>query len=158
MRILIAIMLSLGCAAAVEVGDNLSELAVPLRSGASTVSAFAGKVVYLDVWATWCVPCRESLPWMDGLQARLKERGLEVIAVSIDKDAANLNRFLSKHPVSITIGHDAEAAIAKQLGVTTMPTAVVIDRAGKVHAVHAGFERGGADAVEAQIIALLETP
>lgn len=140
---------------AVEPGTDLNDLALPLRSGATTVKAYAGKVVYLDLWATWCAPCHRSLPFMDDLQKRLGARGLAVVAVSIDQEAAPLDAFLARQPLGLAIAHDPQGLIPRRLAATAMPTAVLIDRAGIVRHVHGGFRSDDAATLEAEVVRLL---
>jgi peroxiredoxin len=141
---------------AVEVGTDLSSLALPLRDGPSTVAAYKGKVLLLDLWATWCAPCHKSLPWMNTLPARFRERGLEVVAVSIDESAEKLTAFLERMPLQMTVGHDPSAAIAKTLAPPAMPTTLLIDRSGVVRVVHGGFRPGDDALLEGSIQALLD--
>lgn len=151
----VALFLALGLSAA-EVGQDLSKLALPLQSGPSSVEAFRGQVVYLDVWATWCPPCQKSMPWMAEMQRRLGDRGLRVIAVSIDQKADKLAAFLDQQKPGILIGHDPAADIAKTLAVKAMPTAFLIDRKGRLRSIHLGFHPADVAALESQIDQLLK--
>lgn len=154
-RALLAILATTTFAVAVEPGANLNELALPLRSGAITVKPYAGKVVYLDIWASWCGPCRQSMPFMASLQQRFGARGLEVVAVSIDTETAALDAFLAKHHPGVTIGHDPEGVLPRTLAVEGMPTALLIDRTGVVRRIHGGFRADDAAALEAEVERLL---
>lgn len=147
--------ITLGLAGA-EVGQDLGKLALPLRSEPSRIEAFRGKVIYLDVWATWCPPCHKCMSWMTDVQKRLGDRGLRVIAISIDQKADNLAAFIDLHKPGILLGHDPAAEIAKSLSVKAMPTAFLIDRKGKLRAVHQGFRSADAPELEAQIEELLK--
>ncbi len=147
--------ITLGLAGA-EVGQDLSQLALPLRPEPSRVESFRGKVLYLDVWATWCPPCHKSMAWMTDVQKRLGDRGLTVIAISIDQKAGNLTAFIELHKPGIILGHDPAADIAKSLNVKAMPTAFLIDRKGRLRAVHQGFRSADAPELEAQIEELLK--
>lgn len=147
--------LSLGLAAA-EVGQDLSKLPLPLRTGPSSVEGFRGQVIYLDVWATWCPPCQKSMPWMTSVQQRLGNRGFKVIAISIDQKVEKLEAFLEQHKPGILIGHDPAADLAKTLAVKAMPTAFLIDRKGRLRSIHLGFRPAEAQELEAEIEALLK--
>lgn len=127
----------------------------PLR-GRETLklSAFRGKVVLLDFWASWCVPCQEELPLLDDMAGRLSSKGVEFIGVSIDEEKSDAERFLEqKKSWSLKLGHDPEQAGAKLFNPPKMPTSYVIDRQGVVKHVNAGFERDDVEKVEAQLIA-----
>lgn len=143
------------CLAGVEPGADLSALALPLRSGLTTLSAYAGKVVYLDIWASWCGPCRQSMPFLDDLHKRLGARGLAVVAVSIDSSTAPLDAFLERHKPGFAIGHDPEGRLPRALAVEAMPTAVLIDRSGVARLVHDGFRSEDAAMLEAEVVRLL---
>ncbi len=81
-------------------GDPAPECAASTFDNARTirVADYKGKVVYLDFWASWCPPCRESFPFMNELQRELGEKGLQIMAVSVDKVAADAQRFLARAP------------------------------------------------------------
>jgi thiol-disulfide isomerase/thioredoxin len=139
-----------------DVGQDLGRLTLPLHSGPCTVETFRGNVVYLDVWATWCPPCQKSMPWMAELQRRNGDKGLKVVAISIDQKADKVAAFLDRCKPGILIGHDPAADIAKTLAVKAMPTAFLIDRKGRLRSVHLGFRPTDAPGLEAEIDALLK--
>lgn len=116
---------------------------------------FRGKVVYLDFWASWCGPCRQSLPWMERLRRDLRPLGLEVIAVNVDEDPAEARRFLKRYPVSFPVIGDARGAIATRYDVRDMPSSYLIDRKGVVRHVHRGFNRDDTAGLRARVEALL---
>jgi cytochrome c biogenesis protein CcmG, thiol:disulfide interchange protein DsbE len=103
------------------------------------LSAYKGKVVYLDFWASWCIPCRLSFPWMAQLQQTYATRGLVVVAVDVDKDRAKADAFLQAMPPQFRIVFDPKGSIAQQYDFKDMPTTVLIGRDGKVHFIHSGF-------------------
>jgi cytochrome c biogenesis protein CcmG/thiol:disulfide interchange protein DsbE len=103
------------------------------------LSAYKGKVVYLDFWASWCAPCRLSFPWMAQLQQMYGPSGLVVVAVDVDKDRAKADEFLHQMPPSFRIVYDPNGSIARQYDFHDMPTTVLIGRDEKVHFVHGGF-------------------
>lgn len=127
----------------------------PLRGGeALKLSAFRGKVVLLDFWASWCLPCKEELPLLNDMAGRLSSKGIEFIGVSIDEEKGDAERFLEqKKNWSLKLGHDPEQVGAKLFNPPKMPTSYVIDRQGVVRHVNAGFERDDVEKVEAQLIA-----
>lgn len=99
-----------------------------------------GNVVLLDVWASWCEPCRDSLPLYDDMQKEYGPRGLRVYALNIDADSSQIRKFLQTTKVSVPVLLDPNAAIAeKVLKVNVMPTTFLIDRKGVVRATHEGF-------------------
>ena len=103
------------------------------------LSAYKGKVVYLDFWASWCVPCRLSFPWMNELQQTYGGKGLVVIGVDVDRDRSQADAFLKQAPPNFHIVYDPAGHIASQYNFKDMPTTVLIGRDGKSHFVHDGF-------------------
>lgn len=115
------------------------------------------KVVVVDFWASWCTPCRAAFPVLDEIQGELGPKGLQIIAVSVDQNRAAMDTFLKKRPVGFAVLRDARASLVKAVNVSTMPTTFVLDGAGVVRFVHAGFHGDQTrDALRAQIQALLE--
>jgi thiol-disulfide isomerase/thioredoxin len=96
-----------------------------------------GRVVLLDFWATWCEPCKLSLPFYARMQREL--RGLEVVAASTDEADEDVRKFLAKTPLPFTIARDPAGRVAEEMGVELMPTTLLLDRAGKVRFRHVGF-------------------
>src|SRR3954468_19373275 len=86
-----------------------------------------GRVVLLDFWATWCEPCRESLPFYADLQRDLGSQGLTVVAMSIDADDQPVREYF-KTPAPFLVLRDPEGSVAERMGVSTMPTSFLIDR------------------------------
>jgi thiol-disulfide isomerase/thioredoxin len=83
--------------------------------------AYRGKVVYLDFWASWCGPCRESFPWLAGLLRERASQDLVVIGVNVDKDRALAERFLGETPAAFSIVYDPEGEIASAYKVAGRP-------------------------------------
>ena len=132
----------------------------PRASAAGTgdlldLTAFKGQVVYLDFWASWCAPCQESFPWMNRLQGELGSDGLIVIAVNVDHQRADAERFLREHPAQFRIVYDPDGLLPEKFGVRGMPTSFLIDRNGRVQSRHEGFQLRDRDALRQQIRALV---
>jgi peroxiredoxin len=104
------------------------------------LSDYRGKVVLLDFWATWCGPCRIEIPWFTDMQRKNKDRGFEVLGVSMDDEGWEVVKpFLADLKVNyrVVIGNDATATLYG--GVDALPTTFLIDRSGKIAAVHVGL-------------------
>lgn len=158
---------ALGCAKAVPdaaFSDAPLELALPSYPDKSpfTLQSRRGRVVLLDVWATWCGPCRESLPQYQALVATLGSKGLDVYTINVDGDAAvpkEIPKFIAETKLSLPILLDTDAKLSEALlKVKVMPTAFLIDRKGRVRHVHEGFEHDTFAPVKAQLEALLAEP
>lgn len=113
------------------------------------------KVVYVDFWASWCVPCRHSLPLIQTWYDKYHERGLEVVAVNVDKDHAAALKFLENNQVSYPIVFDSTGALAKLYGLEVMPTSFVYGRDGRLESEKYGFRLEEADSLTAAIVRLL---
>ncbi len=140
MRATILVLLA-GCATAPR-GPSLDSLTfdLPDLEGRSiTLAAYSGKVVLVDIWATWCVPCAESFPFYSELYRAQRDKGFEILAVSIDSETEAVKDFLDRTPVPFKVLRDPNATLPERIGISTMPTAVLIGRDGRVRQVHAGF-------------------
>ena len=116
-----------------------------------------GRVIWVDFWASWCVPCRRSFPWLNTMQRKYGQNGLQIIAVNLDKDRALADGFLAEVPAEFSLRFDPAGALAKQFGVQTMPSSFLIDADGKVLASHFGFRSSEAADYESSIQAALDT-
>jgi thiol-disulfide isomerase/thioredoxin len=120
-----------------------------------TVSSYRGQVLLLDVWASWCGPCKEELPMLDDIASRLRHRGVEVLAVSVDQERANVVKFLgSRGRWALTIAHDPKGEIADRLQPDKMPTSYIIDREGIIRYVNYGFVPSDARTIERHLTEL----
>ena len=103
-----------------------------------------GKVVLLDFWATWCPPCRESLPHLQKIHddAALKEKGLKVVAVNAGEDKETAKGYCDKNNLTFPVALDIDDAVGKSYLVRGIPTTVVIGRDQKISKVFVGFGPG----------------
>lgn len=102
-------------------------------------SALRGRPVVLNFWATWCAPCVEELPSLEGLHRALGPEGLAVVAVSVDDEPQELRRFVARHRLTLDVLRDPGAhAVARRYGVEAFPTTFVIDADGVVRGVYVG--------------------
>jgi thiol-disulfide isomerase/thioredoxin len=132
-----------------------SEFAVLRGTGTLSLSSLRGKVVLLDFWASWCAPCQDELPLLDDMAVRLKDKGIQIVGLSIDESLADAEQFLTRKSAwSLTLGHDPEQKTADHFKPPKMPTSYVIDRNGVVRQVNAGFERADLEKIEAQLLEL----
>lgn len=114
-----------------------------------------GQVVWVDFWASWCVPCRRSFPWLNSMHRKYGPDGLQIIAVNLDKDRALADKFLAEVPAEFALRFDPAGELAKHYGVQAMPSSYLIDTEGNVLASHAGFRSGEAAEYERAIQAAL---
>jgi cytochrome c biogenesis protein CcmG/thiol:disulfide interchange protein DsbE len=125
--------------AAVLLCAVLLSCGAPARADTLDLDAYKGKVVYLDFWASWCNPCRESFPWLNELQQTYGPKGLVLIGVNVDHDRGLAEKFLQRYGAQFKIIYDTNGAIAEKYDFKDMPTSILIGRDGRVHYVHNGF-------------------
>jgi thiol-disulfide isomerase/thioredoxin len=142
---------------ATEVSQTAPQFTLPnLKTQAPTpLKQFAGKVVYLDFWASWCAPCKKSFPALNALHQKLKTQGFEVLAVNLDEDKALAEKFLQDVPVDFTVLRDAKGEWSDQYVVETMPTSFILDKNGVVQKIHHGFTSDDMKEIESKITELL---
>ena len=143
-------------ALALDVGSQAPDFELPGAQGSVKLSGSQGKVVYLDFWASWCGPCRESFPWMNAMQARFKQKGLQIIAVNLDTNNDDAQKFLAQHAAQFTVLFDSKGVTPRQYGVKMMPTSFLIGKDGKVLVQHKGFNNADRAELEQKILATLE--
>lgn len=114
-----------------------------------------GKLVLLDFWASWCVPCRRSFPWMNEMQEKYADEGLVIIAVNVDNDPSDAEEFLQKYPANFLIAYDDDRQLVRQYAIEAMPSSFLIDRDGTLVQNHLGFKVAKTDEYEAAIVAAL---
>jgi thiol-disulfide isomerase/thioredoxin len=96
-----------------------------------------GKVVILDFWASWCIPCRREFPVLEKLSVEFRDQGLAVIGLDVDEQKSTLDEFLKSTPVSFPIAASPEQIVV-DLSVTSFPTLVLIDREGNIASYQVG--------------------
>ena len=119
------------------------------------LTAHKGKVVIVDFWASWCVPCRRSFPWLNEMQAKYADQGLVIIGVNEDTSEEEVAGFLADYPARFEIVRDNEGSLATEFGVVAMPSSYIIGRDGKIATRHLGFKTKLMDEYEATIQEIL---
>ncbi|MDH5368975.1 MAG: TlpA family protein disulfide reductase [Gammaproteobacteria bacterium] len=131
---------------------------IPLKTdnGNIKLSDFNGTVIYLDFWASWCIPCRKSFPWMNDIQKKFGNKGFKVIAVNLDEEHNKAKAFLDKIPANFTIAYDPDGVSATAFKVKGMPSSYLIDRTGNIISSHIGFREKEIPTMENKIKLLLK--
>lgn len=125
----------------VQAGDSAPNFRITADNGkVMTRNDFGGKLLVLNFWATWCPPCVQEMPSLDEMQQRLKDKGLVVLAVSVDRNEKSYQEFLRRLPVSFVTARDPEANISSEYGTYKYPETYVIDSKGKVVAKYINFQ------------------
>ena len=119
------------------------------------LAAHEGKVVIVDFWASWCVPCRRSFPWLNAIHDKYGEDGLVIIGVNLDRERTAADEFLAEFPARFSIVYDETKELAKEFGVVAMPSSYLIGRDGEIRKRHYGFKVKKQDEYEAAIVEAL---
>jgi thiol-disulfide isomerase/thioredoxin len=142
-------------------GSEAPEFSLPRIDGAEgavALGALRGQVVVLDFWATWCPPCVEMIPVLDGVQRAWAPRGVSFVGVNSDGGGATLDQiraFMAAHPFSYPVVSDGDGDVGARYRVEALPSIVVIGRDGRIRASFIGYTMKGTlekalrDAVEA---------
>jgi cytochrome c biogenesis protein CcmG, thiol:disulfide interchange protein DsbE len=140
---------------AVDAGQPAPDIDLSIGTGADKLSKLKGKVVYVDFWASWCGPCRQSFPWMNDMQSKYGAKGLQIVGVNLDAKRADAEQFLAQVPAKFSLSFDAKGDSAKRFAVKGMPTSVLIGSDGTVLAVHQGFKDEDRKELEAKFVSAL---
>ncbi|HLP30464.1 MAG TPA: TlpA disulfide reductase family protein [Geothrix sp.] len=137
--------------------DTAPDFSLPGQDGKPVrLSELRGKVVYVDFWASWCGPCRQSFPWMNQLQAAWADKGLVIVAINLDQERPLADRFIEAMKPRFPVAFDPQGTTAEQYKVQGMPSSYIIDRQGNIHARHMGFREHETAQVTEAIRQLLE--
>jgi thiol-disulfide isomerase/thioredoxin len=143
-------------AASLEAGAPAPLFDLPGSSGQVKLAELRGQLVYVDFWASWCAPCKQSFPWMNALQAKYGARGLRIVAINVDAKTDDAQRFLASVPASFAIAFDPAGSMPRAYAVKGMPSSYLIDAQGKILWSHIGFQAHEQDALEQKIAAALK--
>ena len=116
---------------------SLTALAAPK---ALDLSAYKGKVVMIDFWASWCGPCRQSFPWLNEMRTKKSSDDFVIIGINVDENTEDAKKFLAKVPADFDIIYDPEGDYASFYDIPGMPTTLIFDRDGKLQHKHAAFK------------------
>ncbi len=125
------------------------------------LSDYAGQVVLISFWATWCAPCKQELIFLDPLLKKYGEQGLVVLAINTDspKSQAEVRRFVRTRNLQMPVLLDPDGEVVRRLDPrAVMPFSLYVDRAGRRAHEHEGFSPDEPPAIEARVIALLKEP
>jgi thiol-disulfide isomerase/thioredoxin len=106
-----------------------------------------GRLVVLDFWATWCGPCMQTMPLIDGVVREFAGQNVELVAVNLEEQPEQIKSMLERHKLKIDVALDRDGVVAAKYGVTAIPQTVLIDRAGKVARLFVGGGQGTADSL-----------
>jgi peroxiredoxin len=124
--------------------------------GQVSLASLKGKVVMVNFWATWCVPCRQEMPHLQALYERYNSLGFELVAVNVEKNKAEeVRKWLEETPVTFPVLFDPNNQVTKLYKVQTMPSTVLVARDGTMRFIHHGYKPGYENDYQTQVRALL---
>ncbi len=144
-------------ALALDVGQPAPDVDLPDSAVAQKLSDLKGKVVYVDFWASWCGPCKQSFPWMNEMQRKYGSKGLQIVAINVDAKRADADKFLAQNSTAFALAFDAKGESPRRFGIKGMPTSALIGADGKVLYVHQGFRMEERAELEARLAAAVGT-
>jgi cytochrome c biogenesis protein CcmG/thiol:disulfide interchange protein DsbE len=140
------------------VGKPAPEFQLDTANGKGKIdlASLKGKVVFVDFWATWCGPCKESFPKLQELYTKYASSGLEIVGVSEDDENQGIAEFGQAHGnAKFPLGWDSGKSIAGKYNPPTMPTTFVVDKDGVVRFVHVGYHDNDQAELEKELKSLL---
>ena len=131
---------------------------LPLLASTASLSLedYRGDVVYLSFWASWCVPCRQEMPYLAQLWQRHQQAGLQVIGINVDDDISAARQFAADHDLPFPLVHDEDRKVSKLYRVPGFPTHFIVDRRGKIRYSGLGFNLADVGAVSQEVQTLLQ--
>lgn len=124
--------------------------------GTVTDSTYLGRVTYVDFWASWCGPCRLSLPALNRLSKEFDAADFGVVAISVDYVDEDALDFLQRYPVDYPVVIDKTGNSGRDFAVAGMPSGYLIGRDGLIREIHVGFRKGDEAILKQQIQSLID--
>lgn len=155
--ILVACVFSLSLFSSVnaeELSGPAPDFTLKSNQGNLKLSEQQGDVVMINFWASWCGPCRQEMPLLEGLFQKYQDLGFTIWGVNVEEDSSKADGFLRKVEVNFPILYDAENEVSEKYNLIAMPSTVFVDRDGNQRFFHAGY-RPGDEAEYERIIRLL---
>lgn len=130
---------------------------LPTRAGTTVaLDELRGQVVMINFWASWCGPCRKEFPVLEQMYRKYKPMGFTLLAVNVEPDTADAERFLADTGVTFPVAFDRENKVSSAYGVSAMPTTLIVDRKGQVRWMHRAYKPGDEDEYLNQVRAMLK--
>ena len=138
-------------AGAVQIGSPAPAFKLPELGGQEiTLSQFRGKVVMLDFWATWCGPCRMTMPLMESLQKEFVN-DLVLLAVNLQESKDEVHNYVRAQSIHARVLLDEEGSVGAAYGAEQIPMQILIDKRGLVRKIHIGFGPSTASQLRSEI-------
>ena len=123
-----------------------------------SLSQYAGQVVMINFWASWCGPCRQEMPLLEGLYQRYESLGFALLGVNVDEDPTQALDYLDEVEVSFPVLLDTQNSVSKAYDVIAMPSTILVGRDGTLRYIHHGYQPGYENDYQNQIRELIREP
>lgn len=156
--LLLAVILTLSSHAyATDQGQTVPSCQATLADTGAQLdfNAYKGKVVLVDFWATWCPPCKKSMPFLNSLRNEKQKDGFEIVAINVDENSDEAKQFLAANPVDYLMAFDPNGNCPGVFDVKAMPSSYLVDKTGTVRLVHLGFRDGDEATIQQHVEKLL---
>lgn len=114
-----------------------------------------GKVVMLNFWASWCGPCRQEMPLLDGIYKKYSKTGFVLLGINVEEDSTDAKKMLKNLNVTFPILFDSDNKLSNLYKLDAMPTSIIIDKKGKIRYIDRGYSPGDENKYRDQIMELL---
>jgi cytochrome c biogenesis protein CcmG/thiol:disulfide interchange protein DsbE len=123
----------------------------------ATLEDYKGKILLLNFWATWCAPCKAEIPWFQEFESKFSARGFHVLGVSLDEEGWEVVKpYIEERKITYRMVIGNEQVSTLYGGIDSLPTTFLIDRDGKIAAIHTGLVNKAT--YQKEIEQLLEAP
>lgn len=157
---LLALLLLFGAASFCSAAPSQQQsFCTPDKFGSSEKLNFnelPGRFIYIDFWASWCEPCRESFPFLNDLKKQFESKGVTVVGINVDKHSEDAVKFMNGNKPNFIIASDTGGACAKTMNLKAMPSSYILNQAGEVVYEQKGFRRADIDKIKEKIQQLLD--
>jgi len=137
--LLVISLVACGTPPAARLGSPAPDFTLQTADGTAVqLAKLKGKPVWINFWATWCVPCREEMPAMQELYEQYHGQGLEILAVNMEEDPATVRRWIASGNYSFTFVLDSDGQQVKRYNVTAAPTSYFVGRDGVIRDLKLG--------------------
>ena len=136
------------------------DFTLPLLDGSGSLSLedYRGRVVYVTFWASWCVPCRQEMPYLAQLRERHGREGFEVLAINVDDDIELANAFVEEYNMPFPVLRDEARIVSSKYKVPGFPTHFLLDRGGSIRFSGMGFDLNDVRALTQEVATLIAEP
>lgn len=125
-------------------------------TGILNFNDLSGRYIYIDFWASWCVPCRESFSFLNTIKTQFLSKDITVVGIDEDKNIDDANVFLKSTPANFVLVSDKDGACAKALHLQGMPSSYIVTKAGEIVYTHRGFRPSDVKTITDEIHHLID--